>query len=817
MLIRTSMLLSASAIGLLLNSAPAAAQEPPAPAAEPVAASPGEIIVTARKRQESILKVPVVETVLSGELVDRYQVTNLSSIATKVPGLSLGNQVLTIGTQVSIRGVGTTTLDAGVDQSVSLNIDGLQLTQGLAFQAGMFDLTQIEVLKGPQALFYGKNSPGGVIAIHTADPGPEAEFSLRSGYDFEGREWRNEAIASGPVTDTLGVRLAAMYSDSDGYFRNRAIANTAIGGQQARSSRFGATKSLILRGTVIFKPTPEFTMRLKANYARDRQQGGAVTQFVSCPDGTAPLIPTLDFLAGEDCKLDRTLNLSDIDPTAFPGVPNNGRTFQNNTQRFGTLEMGYDVTDALTLTSTTGYYHLHGDGLIQGTTTPAATPFSSYNEAYRRDFTQELRLDSDFTGPINVSLGGFYQNSRLSNRLDLITNRKLGLPLPPRLGNNKSTLDIEAASLFGQVRWKVTPQLELAGGVRWTDETRTDEVVGLATGTAIPIALADPDDPTNPDKYTFKPEISSNNLSPEFTITYTPTDDLTLYGSYKQGYKSGSFSISRILSTGVDPSFGDEEVRGGELGLKMRSADRALYLNLAGYYYKYKGLQVGVSLPTTPGNAPQNTTINAGSARIYGLDFDLTYRSPLIEGLSLRAAVNWNHARFTDLVGVPCYGGQTIANGCDQVFNPVTGLYTAQDLTGDRLVRAPDWQATFGADYDLPIAGGKSLQFGVDGQYSSKYLTLLGDRADFYQRDFVKLNGSITLRGRDNRWEIALIGNNLTDQVTSGSCTNINAQAGQVLGGQITGGTGVGPAGTDEIMCRVDRGRELWTRATIRF
>ena len=74
------------------------------------------------------------------------------------------------------------------------------------------------VLKGPQALFYGKNSPGGVIAIHTADPGPEAEFSLRSGYDFEGREWRNEAIASGPVTDTLGVRLAAMYSDSDGYF-----------------------------------------------------------------------------------------------------------------------------------------------------------------------------------------------------------------------------------------------------------------------------------------------------------------------------------------------------------------------------------------------------------------------------------------------------------------------------------------------------------------------------------------------------------------------------------------------------------------------
>ena len=147
-----------------------------------------EIVVTARKRQESILKVPVVVTAVSQEKLENFQVTQITDLPKLVPGLVLAGNLLSIGPQVTIRGVGTSSFDPGVDQSVSLNIDGLALGQGLAFGSGMFDVGQVEVLKGPQALFYGKSSPGGVISLRTADPTDEIEVIARAGYEFEARE-----------------------------------------------------------------------------------------------------------------------------------------------------------------------------------------------------------------------------------------------------------------------------------------------------------------------------------------------------------------------------------------------------------------------------------------------------------------------------------------------------------------------------------------------------------------------------------------------------------------------------------------------------
>ena len=144
-----------------------------------------EIIVTARKRQESILKVPVVLTAVTGEQLTSTQVTSVTDLPRLVPGLVIAGNILSIGPQVTIRGVGTSSFDPGVDQSVSLNIDGLSLGQGLAFGSAMFDVGQVEVLKGPQALFYGKSSPGGVISLRTADPTDKFEVIASAGYEIE--------------------------------------------------------------------------------------------------------------------------------------------------------------------------------------------------------------------------------------------------------------------------------------------------------------------------------------------------------------------------------------------------------------------------------------------------------------------------------------------------------------------------------------------------------------------------------------------------------------------------------------------------------
>jgi iron complex outermembrane receptor protein len=181
------------------------------PAAASAQGQVQEVIVTARKRQESALKVPVVETALPAEQLDRVQVKDLKDIAKLVPGLNLAQNTGALGTQVSLRGVGTSAINAGIDASIALNVDGLQITQGVAYGSALFDVGQVEVLKGPQALFFGKNSPGGVIAVRTADPTDRFELSARYGHEFQAQQARTEVIVSGPITEGLLARLSGLY------------------------------------------------------------------------------------------------------------------------------------------------------------------------------------------------------------------------------------------------------------------------------------------------------------------------------------------------------------------------------------------------------------------------------------------------------------------------------------------------------------------------------------------------------------------------------------------------------------------------------
>src|SRR5439155_22574764 len=188
-----------------------------------------------------------------------------------------------------IRGVGTSSTDPGIDQSVSLNVDGLSLGQGLAFSSGMFDVGQVEVLKGPQALFYGKSSPGGVIVLRTADPGDQVEFIGRAGYELEAHTTRGEAIFSTPLSSTLGVRIAGMAQWTDGYYFNKAVALPGTGAVTPKDSREGPGLTYQIRGTLLWKPTTQFDARLKMNLVHDRYQNGENFQMASCPEGLTPV------------------------------------------------------------------------------------------------------------------------------------------------------------------------------------------------------------------------------------------------------------------------------------------------------------------------------------------------------------------------------------------------------------------------------------------------------------------------------------------------------------------------------------------------
>jgi iron complex outermembrane recepter protein len=255
-----------------------------------------------------------------------------------------------------------------------------------------------------------------------------------------------------------------------------------------------------------------------------------------------------------------------------------------------------------------------------------------------------------------------------------------------------------------------------------------------------------------------------------------------VFGSYKQASKSGSFDTTTIVQPGSDTAYEDEGVKGAEAGVKAVLLDNALRLNLDGYRYNYTDLQVGTNV-VTPAGAIVERTLNAASARVYGIDVDATYRVPAVDGLRLRAGANWNHARFDTFNTAPCWGGQTIAEGCNQGFYPVTGLFTAQNLSGRPLVRAPDWSATFGFDYEISVGNGLTMAIASSTMFSSQYYTNLILRGDTIQKAYFEPDASVTLSGPDHRWEVALIGNDLNNEIITGNCVNAPLANGIILGG----------------------------------
>lgn len=785
------------------SDAPATRLTPKSIAAETEQVGLGEdIVVTARKRQESVLNVPVIAQVLPADRLERLQITEMADLPRLAPGLNMSRAILSIGTLVSIRGVGTNANDAGVDQSVSLNIDGLPLGNGLAFSSGLFDVAQVEVLKGPQALFYGKSSPGGVIALRTADPIDRAEFLARVGYGLVADNPRVELVASGPISDTLKVRLAGAYERSDGYFRNVALAAPGTGALNPRYRHDPRIENYMVRGTVLWTPTPDITAKLKVNIVRDRAISGEGSQRTSCPEGNGPVGATgIPFILGDDCKMNRSRATVYLDPASFTRIFNGGVPFVDVDQEYGTLDLRHQIGGGLTLSSTTGYYRAFSKSLLNASQSSYAGPLIAAQNTYRRrSFTEEVRLDGEFDGPIDFTLGAFFEDGRFSNHATVIGNT--ALKFPAIVTDGTVPVDIKAYSAFGQLRWTIADRLELAGGLRWTDEKRSQAPFNIAANAPIVVPVL---------------AIRSRNVAPEATLTYRATDDLTLFAALKQGYKSGSFTVATPPGTGMNNSFGDERVRGGEVGLKGRVADRQLQFNVAAYSYWFKGLQVGARTPITD-QVPRILTLNAGAAKTWGLDFDAAYRPHGIEGLALNAAVNWNRGRYTRFNNAPCYGGQLPSDGCDQLFNNTVNVFTAQDLSGTPLVRAPKWGISFGIEYELHMGRGYRLVLTNNNQYSSRYTTFPAvgrPNDDNYQAAFAKVDLGAALRAPEDRWEIAVIGKNVTDKLTTGGCTPANQAQGTVVANP-SGGAARGPAGFDEVSCNINPGREVWLRLTLR-
>ncbi|MCK9544401.1 MAG: TonB-dependent receptor plug domain-containing protein, partial [Novosphingobium sp.] len=243
--------------------------------------SEGEIVVTARKRSETLIAVPVVVSAVGKAELERRAVTNLDGISRVVPQLLIGAQGGAVqGGNISLRGIAGPEANPFGDQAVSFNIDGVQIAKSSVRRMTDIDIEQVEVLKGPQALFFGKNSPAGIVSIRTADPTPDWRGKASVGYEFVARELRGEGYISGPLTDTLGLRVAGAVSGMDGFLKDQTPAGAYLEPDHRRSPR---TRDLAVRGTLKFDPTDDFEARLKLSYAQSKFNGpNMYQQFVDC-------------------------------------------------------------------------------------------------------------------------------------------------------------------------------------------------------------------------------------------------------------------------------------------------------------------------------------------------------------------------------------------------------------------------------------------------------------------------------------------------------------------------------------------------------
>ncbi|WP_159979008.1 MULTISPECIES: TonB-dependent receptor [unclassified Novosphingobium] len=796
----------------------AQAQDAPDPAGAGQATAPsvdeGAIVVTARRRSETLLSVPVVVTAVSAEALESRGVVNLDGIARIVPQLMIGPQGGAVqGGNISIRGIAGPDSNPFGDQAVSFTIDGVQIAKATIRRMTDFDVEQVEVLKGPQALFYGKNSMAGIVVIRTNDPGEHFEAGAKLGYEFNAREMRAEAFVSAPLTESLGFRLAGQYSTMEGYLKDQTPRDSIY----FNGTRNPDTQNYGVRATLKFDPGTNFDARFKFNYGKAKGNGpAAASEFISCPLGARQF----SFLPGgvgdnSQCKPgDRNVNagygpvLGTI-PATIDLFRDDGRNFTDQDQILSSLVMNFHPVDTITVTSSTGLYNIKLDQ-CQNYEGSFAVLLPSCNVLRNREFSQELNFTTEFSGSLNFTGGLYFSDVKsrtgsmtflYGGQFDLLAPGFGGPDTPALVNHYMFSMRGNAYSAFIQGTWNITPEIELSGGVRYSYEKKRLTDVRDGGGITEPggpyTTILDDSTiltttPNAGGASLLKDHDNWDDFSPEATITYRPTGDLTMFASYKHGFLSGSFNSSSVnlFAPNIDLSYKPQVIEGFEGGVKARIGD--LLLNAAAYTYNIDDLQVVNFTNAT------SSIRNAAKAKVQGVEADFTWRTPL-HGLTINGAAAYNKARYKDFPGAPCYNGQTISQGC------VGG---SQQLAGAVVPRSPKLNIQGGLAYDTPVSD--TLKLGVSGNFtrSSSYLTDASNAPNSRQPSYTLFDASARFGAEDDTWTVSLIGRNLTNKFIFFASPDV----------PFTGsGTGTDTGVLADRFATVSRGREILIQVAYKF
>jgi len=727
-------------------------------AAHPDTAS--EIVVTARKRAESPSEVPAAVVAFSGAALEQHGISNLQQLGSLYPSLYITSTIFI--DSFFLRGVGSSPNDTGFEQQVGLFVDGIYYGNGRWISSATFDSGPVQVLEGPQGVYFGKNTIAGAIDISTRDPGATFEGRVTSGYEFGARERYGELVISGPLSNTFGARLSGRVSRMSGW---------AV--RDGTGVREPGASDAVGRLTFKWTPTDQFDSDLKLQVQNYNDNGPtARTILLNCSGpGNTPAPLTLQGLpvwGPTSGSAPCTGNFR------IPGPQQLRQGRANSHVPAQTLALALHWKFGWgELTSITGYNQYAFDS-YQNLNASSLDLVDSRGDSSNHAVSTELRYQTRLPGPVNFMLGGYYQSS------DYVSYFAPAI-FPPLFQGAQSTLQQLSStrdhtqSYVLEALWNITDAWELDVGERYTRErkhSRFDTLSVAPEVTAFFTAMH------------FNTGQAFAHSSPQVSLTWRPSRDFMAYAAYKTGFLSGGFAHAQIptpASHVQDFLFGQEAVRGGEVGTKFALANGRLHFDLVTYYYDYDGLQVSTFQPGSLTFAVQN----AGRSQSKGVELRALWQ--VTHSVLLNSAVTHGSTRYTRYIGA-CLPTASFATGCD-VALPGGGF--AQDFRGFRTSFSPDWTARAGLEYRRVVREAMAVSFGAGVSYSDYYT--VGDV--FHQPAWVKYDGEIGLS--TSAWKVALIGNNLSNQA-------ICAQA-----------ASRGLGGRGEMDCWLERAREVRVEVTV--
>jgi iron complex outermembrane recepter protein len=618
-----------AAVAAAIAGMPAQAQN-----ATPVSEEVEEVLVTARRRSETFKDVPMTVNVFTSETIEAAGIDRPADFIARVPNMTLVETQNAGNAFVVIRGISQA---RNSEPSVAVLVDGVLETNPAEFNQELFDIEQIEVLKGPQGAVYGRNAIGGAIIIQTKAPGDEFEGRVKLGYGNE-NSMRAQAGISGPLGDTFGYRASVSYYDTDGF-----LPSTFLGGMA------DPVESLSARLRLDFEPSETFSGDVRLSYENLDTRG---FYFV---------IPR-DVEANPFATFSTPPNANDV--TSPIQVDQTG--IDERDLLTGALRLNFDLGGG-TLTSVSAYNST--EEIITGDAydfRPAANSIFNVllgfdlNQSQFLDlesWSQEIRFSSSEEGKVRWILGGYFVHTdRFISTGNMVDDGTGVFPVyhEPRLtGNNPSATfladsqDNDAWAVFGDVVLELDEQFELDVAVRYDVDQRENTT---ETPTAF---LPDPSATTG--------EVRSETFSetqPKLTFRYKPNEDMTFYGGWSRGFRSGGFNQTGVGAVadasgiaGVNDIFQAEVADTWEVGFKGQFLDRRLNIGVSVFDTESTNGYFFVFLAT-------NSTQNLGNLDADYQGAELEISGQVTDNLELFASAGWTDSKITDMEDPSVIGNQ---------------------------------------------------------------------------------------------------------------------------------------------------------------